>query len=754
MKGCFLCCLLWIQFAYGQSSKTNIDLYIQLQETPVLQQNTTYVHALVQGDLHYIAQAIELDNQAQYKYGIKDIASVYVSLATIKQLTKSPYIRRIEVKKAVMHQLTHTEDSAMLTNNNAWAAHAGGGVLPQGYQGEGVLLGMIDDGIEWLHPDFRTADNRTRIMKLWDQSSTDRNYFESYFGYGASWDSSAINIYQCSHQAGDHGSHVLGTAGGNGLASGKFVGIAPQADLAVVNVQNTDFLSSFVDGLHYLFREADRTGQACVVNSSVGSYTSGHDSKDLYAQLIANMLDAKVGRALVQAGGNARAYAMHLQANLQNSTTKTWFAKTANSYYTHFSMFADTADFHQVDFSLQLLDASTQQQLAQTAIYNVLKDFSFSNQQVAQQQQVIFYDNNGQPVTLDIFVDQYADAYEVYIRIGSVVDYGIWQLTTTGTGKYDVWSHPELTGTSRMLKNTTLSTYQNPDSLQSIVGYWTTLPQVVTVGAYQNRDYHVNYNGDTAYLGTAGFPKLGIAAFSSLGPTRTGLQKPDITAPGGQVLSAFSISTLQAYRQTNNTRLNEDGWHATNRGTSMSAPMVAGAIALYLQCKPYANTTDIQRALRESARVDSFVFVQGLQLPNKDWGHGKLDVYELVKSCLIYGCVDSLAANYNPLATVADSSCGYVISPQNVLRNKQKSLICSPNPTANNLLIQYQLQLANNSAKLQIYNAIGQVVYHQVLTQKQGSISWQKSDLPTGSYFVVLTEKGEPNQVQQVIVLE
>lgn len=756
MKYGLILLFFWCSNIFAQSSKLNIPLHLLLQETPPSDFGKVYIPVLVKGDLMAIESIVnETTDDSQYKYGVKNIASVRASLKTIQHLLKSTAIQRIEYEQTIMHQLTHFEDSVMLTNNNALAAHRGQGVLPHGYRGEGVLLGMIDDGIEWQHPDFLNVDGSTRILYLWDQNSTDANYYEQYFGYGASWDSSDLNSYQCTHLAGDHGSHVMGTAAGNGLASGKYVGIAPEADIACVAINNTNFLTSFVDGVHYIFKQADEKGQACVINSSVGAYTSGHDSKDLYAELVENMLDAKSSRALVQAGGNARSFAMHLRAELQNSTTKTWFTKPAGRYYTQFAMYADTADLHQVNFSLQLINPITHQIQAQTNIYNIVRDFVLAGN-VAQTQQLLFYDANGQAVVLEIYVDQYADAYEVYIRIGSSSDNGYWQLTTQGTGKYDIWSEPSLTGTATMLKNINIPNYKNPDSIQSIVGYWTTSPQVVTVGAYQNRDYHIDYKGDTIALFTTGFPKYGIAAFSSLGPTRTGLQKPDITAPGGQVLSAFSLNTLNFYRRTFNTRLNEDGWHVTNRGTSMSAPMVAGAIALYFQCKPYANHVDIQQALRNSARLDSFVFAQNFALPNIHWGYGKLDVYELVKSCLIYGCTDTSAINYNPLATVSDSSCGYLISNTPSLSTEGATLHCYPNPSEGKVSIQYQLNKRSlkNKAVIQITNIFGQVVYGQKLTQKQGQVHWEKGDLASGSYIVVIKQQGRVVNKTKLLLLE
>ncbi len=746
----------WVFGLQAQSSKLNTQLHILLEETALVNYPITYVPALVKGNLKTIEQIVNnASGEDKYKYGVKNIASVNISLATVRELLKNRGVQRIEYKETLAHQLTHFEDSIMLKHNNALAAHDGWGVLPQGYRGEGVLLGMIDDGIEWQHPDFLNANGSTRILHLWDQNSTDANYFEPYFSYGASWDSMDLNRYQCTHLAGDHGSHVMGTAGGNGLASGKFVGIAPEADIACVAIRNSSFLSSFVDGLYYIFRQADTTGKPCVVNSSVGAYTSGHDSQDLYAQLVENILEVKPGRALIQAGGNARAFAMHLGATLQNSTTKTWFSKSTGSYYTDFALYADTSDFQQIDFSLQLINPTTYQVEAQTNRYNILRDFNIAGN-VGQVRQILFNNPDGQAVELEIYVDQYEDSYEVYFRIGSSINNGYWQLTTQGTGKYDIWSEPSLTGTAQMLQDINVPHYNSPDSIQSIVGYWTTSDKVITVGAYQNRDYHIDYAGDSIALYTTGFPKSGIAAFSSLGPTRKGDPKPDITAPGGQVLSAFSISTLNFYRQTLNPRLNQDGWHVVNRGTSMSAPMVAGAVALYLQCKPYANYADIKQALQNSARLDSFVFAQNFALPNIHWGYGKLDVYELLKSCLIYGCTDTLAINYNPLATVADSSCGYLISTIKSVPNTTTQLDCSPNPAQHQIQIQYHLSSGLESttkSSLEITDILGQVVWQQKLTASKGTLDWQKGDLPTGIYFIVIRDNGQISAVRQVVFM-
>lgn len=753
MKYWILLLSFWaLQVGAQQPSKLSIDLYLKLKNAALVDYSKQLLPLLVKGNLNTIQQIVTTDG-GTYKYGVKNIASVYISLATVEKLLGHSDIQRIEYRVAKGRHLAYSEDTIMLTNNNVWDAHAGGGLLPHGFQGEGVLLGVIDDGFEWQHPDFCYPDSTTRILYLWDQISNNTTYHEAYYGYGASWKKTDIDNHQCTHQPDQHGSHVMGTAAGNARASGKYLGIAPKANLACVSVaRDATFLSSFVDGIHYLFGKADSLGQACAINSSVGSYSSGHDGKDLYSQLIDNMLEEKNGRALIQAGGNARAFPIHLGVALNNSSSKTQFKYHNARRKVHFDLYADTATFSEIDFSFQLINPQNQQTIAQTSTYNVLEDFSFTGS-VATLSQVLFLDANGNPVTLEILIDQYEDAYEVRVNLHSSSNLGRWQLTTTGTGKYDVWSHETLLESSDMISDVPVSDYTSPDNIQSIVGYWTCSEKVITVSSYQNRTSAVSWFGDTLQVGTPGYPQFGISGFSSLGPTRTGLQKPNITAPGGQVMSASTLGALNYYKTINNNRLDADGWHIFNRGTSMAAPMVAGAVALYFQCKPYANYADVLQALESSAKVDSFVLVEVLALPNIHWGYGKLDVYQLLERCLVYGCMDTLALNYNPLATYQDSSaCFYVPTGIKSLED-DAYLRCQPNPFSIQTAIHYKLPaMRDYTGSLSVYNNLGQLVLQKELNAQQGVWMMSSENLAMGSYWLVLECNGEKYAYQQLII--
>ncbi|MCP4439119.1 MAG: S8 family serine peptidase [Aureispira sp.] len=735
--------------AYSQGySKINIDLFLQLQEISPSNHSKVFIPALVKGDISSIQSVLE-QNDGIYKYHEGNIAAVSINLATVKKLIEHPSVERVESQRTPMQSLFY-EDSIMHTNNNLGPAHNGEGGLPRGFQGEGVLVGIIDDGFEWRHPDFLNADNSTRIMHLWDQESTNPNYLDPYYGYGAIFDSATINAGYCTHNPGMHGTHVMGTAVGNGRAANKLVGVAPKSDILCVNIlSGTNFLSAFVDGVRFMFDKATQLGKPCAINSSVGTYTGSHDGRDLYSQIIDSMLLAAPGRALVQAAGNAREVNIHLGVELNGDSSKTWFKNDPYRNITHFLLYSDTSDFNNIDFSFQLIHQNTYLTQGQSQVYNILQDFTFTNT-VDTIEEVLFMLGTT-PITLTIYAAKYNGLYEIYCKAPSIANY-YWQFKSKGVGKFDAWCDPLKLGTSQVVQNGNGADYQSADNIQTIVGYWTCSDNVLTVSSYQNREYIYNYLGDTLDISTGTHPLYGISHFSSLGPTRDVRQKPDITAPGGQVLSAVPLADL-AYIKTSvdAKHLDKAGWHRSSRGTSMAAPMVAGAAALYFECNPQATVTEVKNALTSSARIDNYVFQQVFALPNIHWGYGKLDVYELLKGCLVYGCTDSTAINYNSSANVMDSSCVYLVTSVPEIQKTDQLFRVSPNPFGAQTQISYKLPNAKSSATFVLYNSIGQKVAQQLLQKAEGSFILQNYNLAKGVYLGCLFVEGQCIERQKIV---
>jgi hypothetical protein len=759
--------MVWAGFAlpylYGQAkptrthwqAKINADLMAQYIDCKPDSLPFRFVGAIAKGDADGIKR-LAAETNTHCKWCVADFCALNMPLSDLPIFISSAAVSRIEAHRAEMQTLDFPDDSLHLTHNNITPAHQGWGDLPAQMRGAGVLLSVIDDGFDWRHPDFQQPDSSTRVQYIWDQT-LQTAFVEPQFRYGSVWNKAQIDNNQCQQLPNTHGIHVAGIAGGNGRAANKFLGVAPQADFLWVKIgSGGGFLSQFTDAVYWSALKSQELGKPCAINSSVGSYTGAHDGKDLYSQAIATILRNQNGFALAQATGNARASKFHIGTTLQNpqDTARTWFKYHAGRGATHFIIYADTNDFANIHFSLENIDFTSNNVLAGSQTYRISSDFYTPDNSSSRYQDVFYYLNNGSAVELDVQIGNYAGVYEIWIQIVSPASNNYWQLTTSGSGKYDIWSAAGLTGTSDIVAQAPIAKYVAPDNEQSIVGYWTCIDEVVSVASYQNQTYMINYAGDSLYLGTAGFEQGGISQFSSLGMTRDGRQKPDIAASGGQVMSAAPVSELFGYRNSFLPNLDSAGWHVSNRGTSMSAPFVAGALALYFQCNPNATNAEIHRALRQSARLDSFVFVQSPSLPNRHWGYGKLDVYGLLLQCLHYGCTDTLADNFDPVANVDNGGCLYL--PSNVNRiGSSHNFKIYPNPSNNLAHIRYEVAQEYIDGNMDLYSSDGRLLSSQIIGSDSDFLPFgaQADLLGQQIYWLVLSKDNLPTQSQAVFLL-
>ena len=207
--------------------------------------------------------------------------------------------------------------------------HAGAGGLDAPYTGKDVIVGYVDTGADFNHPDFKEVDGSTRIIRFWDQSMPDDANSPMPYGYGFVWDSTAINNLSCtSMDNAGHGSTVTGQGSGNGLANGQNKGMAPESSIIVVKTSfaRPNWTLTVADACDYIFKVADTLGIPAVVNLSVGSYLGSHDGNDPASEMMEALLDEKPGRIVVCAAGNSGNYnAYHQQGNVTVDTNFVWF---------------------------------------------------------------------------------------------------------------------------------------------------------------------------------------------------------------------------------------------------------------------------------------------------------------------------------------------------------------------------------------------------------------------------------------------
>lgn len=609
-----------------QRTKMNMDLmrFLQGDHGP-----DARVDLFIRGDVPGMERAVAAAG-GHVKQAMRGLVNARVPVASVHALAADPSVVSFEFS---LEQGNALNDS-MRFYSKVQLVHDGMAPLPMPYDGEGVLIGVIDRGLEKNHPDFKNADGSTRIMKFWDQTRPfNAQLTPEAFGYGQAWDSTAINAGQM--PAGDqpgsfgHGSWVTGIAAGNGLAIGRHQGVAPKADIIVVSngANLPNWRASVADGVAYILGEAEALGRPVVINISMGAYRGSHDGLDAAAMLIDSMITAQPGRALVCAAGNSNQFPpYHLRHDLSGQQRFTWFRNNpqfAGMGGVYFSAWADMDDISGVQFrvgadrtnpSLQFRGATPFRNVAQ-CLGEVLRDSLWSTS--GNLLGVVDYlaTQRGGQVELEVLLLQ-PDSNTYNFRF-----------ITNGTGRLDIWSH-SVHGTSDMVTAIpTVEVYPDiagyvlPDNDQHMVDSWACLDNVATVANHHNALSYIDYNGNLQVLaGVVG----DIAPSSSKGPTRDGRLKPDMAATGDLTMSAGALSTINNMIITEPFKIAQGGFHLRGGGTSGASPVVAGTAALYLQKCPNASVQEILDALFVTARADAFTG----DLPNNLWGRGKIDAFE------------------------------------------------------------------------------------------------------------------------------
>jgi subtilisin family serine protease len=482
-----------------------------------------------------------------------------------------------------------------------------------GQTGAGVLVGIVDSGIDWNHDDFKHADGTTRLVSLWDQTSA-AGPAPGGFTYGREWTPAEIDAGTCTETDADgHGTHVMGIIGGDGSGTGngqpqyQYVGLAPEADLCVV--KTTFATSDIVDGVSYVFQKAASMGKQAVVNLSLGTQSGPHDgTHDMDVML--NALTGP-GRIITASGGNKGLDNLHGKVFVAPATPQSMtlivpsYSKNpgTSTDYLLFSGWYRFGDWVSITITspngITLGPVNPAQQLTgqntgdgYLNIYNATTSPS----------------NGDHEIYIEIF-----DAF-----VNKPPEPGTWTftfspVTITSTGRVDMYLYGNLLGGAGAL-----AMWDQGLDPEGVVGSPGDADSVIAAAAHTTKDCWNSIDGNR-YCWNPRPPLGDIADFSSHGPRRDGVLKPDLSAPGFGVASCKS----SAYAPPA-ALIVPDGVHYVEAGTSMSAPHVAGTAAVLLAQPAWAGSAPsrVKSRLQSTARSDAFTG----SVPNVTWGYGKLDV--------------------------------------------------------------------------------------------------------------------------------
>jgi len=575
---------------------------------------------------------IKKSKAVHYKYSHQQWHFIRCSSAALTQLMSDGIISQIYFTPSMPKLL----NDSMRLAQNIDSVYMGEFPLQEKYTGEGVIMGYIDDGIDYTHGDFLNEDGTSRVIRYWDQGLPFlAGRTPDKYGYGQIWTNEELDAgFHTTTDGNAHGSTVAGAGSGNGGAlNGINRGAAPNADIIMIQ---TDFslenwTLTVADAIDYVFSVADSLGKPAVVNTSVGDYLGSHDGTDPASQIIDSLLQEKNGRIVVAAAGNSGNWDnYHVRGKVSIDTTFTWFEVNPNSFFqvptVFFDLWADTSNFKDVQFSFGAISENTNfEEKGRTNYYSIE---SLLNTTTIDSIMV----NGSKASPVEFSCEEVNGVYhiEVLFENPDSSDY-LYAFNTVGpNGTYDLWSGFAI-GLSKIREENLPSiadypnivNYQYPDSLFSTVSSWTCSEQVITVANYANQKDFIDQNGNLRVINhTSG--KLSIN--SSKGPNRLGEQKPDIAATGDGTLSACPAYLRTSLMNSGSSSLAEGTQHVLNGGTSMASPVIAGIAALYLEKCSNASNIDFKNDIILVANEDNYTG----NTPNYAYGHGKLDAFKLL----------------------------------------------------------------------------------------------------------------------------
>lgn len=647
-----------------------------------------------------------------------DVYIATVPMTHLPQLSIASQVIRIEANRSSSCLM----DSALM-RVNALPVYEGL-QLPQAFTGKGVVMGIMDIGFDLTLPNFYSADMKEyRVKALWDMLSKDT--LQSDLPVGREY-VGRDDLLALAHSADGldqyHGSHTLGIAagcGGEGVpmsVPGKYHGVAYDSDICLVANATTDN-QELIDssqlykftyamdalGFKYIFDYADKVGKPCVISFSEGS-RQDFGGEDILYQEVLDSLTSKPGHIIVSSAGNngQQLYYIHKPRGRESAGT---FVNHSRDYVFHVAKSADAftmrTQIFQGNRNPLAVDVTTEQVLATSdSIFSDTVDVAGRRYAIivgaypsCYHPEEICYDWMVQKVGKDDEPSIGAINEISYQVLGVDADVEVYH----GSGSmYNSSTDPSLCDAELT------HSINSPSSYES----------VICVGATVNRAYSIGMNGKPQNVQTD--PVGGLSSYSSIGPTYDNRVKPDVMAPGINVTSSFNhffvaqhpdawVVTdcgVGGYNYQNDTYT----WNCIS-GTSMSSPIVGGAIALWLQANPHLTREDVMDIIRKTSRP----LDDAHTVPNNDWGYGEIDVYRGMLAALQVDGISQISVHQPRKAWVG------IEGSKVVVRLEEK---------------------ATRSSSIKIYNTAGVRLHRQTLSPGDKEIRVDVSHLPSGIYIV------------------
>ncbi len=508
--------------------------------------------------------------------------------------------------------------------------------LPQEFTGQGVIIGITDWGFDYTHPVFYdTLMQNYRVLRAWDQFKTSGpapagyDYGTEYVGrealLAARCDTS--NVYDYAY----HGTHCAGIAGGAGAGT-IYRGVAVDAEFLFVSVNLTD--QQVIDAWRWMYDVAQQEGKRLVISMSWGLYyLDNMDGTGPLANEMQRLSD--LGVVFVSSAGNngdENAHIMHTFT--QQDTVRTQFTFPSSSIGSSITMMGTPN--YPFSFSLFAMDNSFNI-IAETPFYNTAINGPIDTVFVVGTDSIHFWGDLQAS-------NPYNNRPEVQLQVSKNTSHKFGLAIAASGGDFHAWNMALIETNYGNWGGTFNRPAPHPDWIAGDALYGISTPAnaecVITVAAHGSR-----YKAPSGNM-TGGT----IASFSSSGPGFGQTDKPDISAPGKNVVSSLSSYTNSySGTYTASVQFNDRTYKFVSlSGTSMACPFVAGVAALVLQANPNLSASQVKEILKETAYNDQFTEQSGALR----FGSGKVNAYQAILRALTTVGVDEYVIPQESLFTV------------------------------------------------------------------------------------------------------
>lgn len=573
-------------------------------------------------------------------------------VATITGVDRVSPARKLSKKLDVARGLT-----------KANAIHSGSG-LPKAYDGTGVVVGLMDFGVEPNHISFRNSSGTGSRIKgvtyfIGNPEFPAGNPEQGIPAYQKNVYSTAGQITSFATDNGNdsHGTLALGALAGSYTGNGYY-GMAKNSDIYVSCGSTYD--ANILEGIEDIAKYAKRVNKPCVINLSLGSNLGPHDGTDAFDKSLAKIIK-NYNIPICVAAGNEGADKMSIIRN---------FATTYNT----FSTFVMDNEYvgkkgNFISGGVDIWGNSNQAFTVQLGIYNIstntmiynMPAISASTYGAYQYVSSSKYASTGD-YTPSVMNTAYPDGY---FGVASEVDpaskrYHVHiDLSAINAAKYKAGVANNYRISIKVNGNHGQSIYMFCDDLsimlssENVAGYIngngdcsisneSCAEGVISVGSFDSRNKYVDIAGRE--WDAQDVTLYGITRTSSYGTKFGGNKLPHVCAPGNIVVTTAnnnninSLISLGVIPDVNKlpAKASGDYWNIAS-GTSISSPIAAGIIALWLQANPNLTSTEIMEIINTTSQTDTYTIAA-----SSKFGAGKIDALAGIKKAIQMGGVDDV----------------------------------------------------------------------------------------------------------------